>query len=147
MLAMPSRLGSVVAVVLPALVAGCGGGATRTGGTVTRVAAGSCADLSPSAQFADATVVLIGTMLPGPTVSFEGHPALASPAGVTVTRYLKGSGPRTIKVQTAVKVVSGGTEVTEDGIAPAPGQRWKLFLTGPRPPYETSICAGSKPVG
>lgn len=145
MLSMSSRLGPVITGVLSALMVGCGGGAPHTNGTVTRVAAGSCASLGASAQFANAAVVLIGTMLPGPTVSFEGHPALASPAEVTVARYLKGSGPRTIKVQTSVKAVGSATEVVEDGIAPSPGQRWKLFLTGPRSPYETSICAGSKP--
>jgi hypothetical protein len=71
---------------------------------------------------------------------------LASPARMQVGRYLKGHGPRIVRVDTGITAHRGRVTVSEDGIAPVAGQRWKLYLGGRRSPYRTSICAGSRPL-
>ena len=106
----------------------------------------SCAGLRPAQQLAGATVVLIGTMLPGATVSGGNQSVLASPARVRVIRYLKGRGPRMVRVETADTRVHGGIRTAEDGITPGAGQRWKIYSSSKRSPYQTSICAGSRQV-
>jgi hypothetical protein len=138
-----------IAVLVTALLAGCGGSAgpapSASAGRPTRqVSAASCAALSPWAQFAGARIVLIGTMVAGATAPFQNQDVLASPARVLVDRYLKGSGPKVLEVDTAVRIAPSGTQVAEDGIAPRAGQRWKIYTSSKRSPYQTSICAGSK---
>jgi hypothetical protein len=134
-----------VCVLVAAVGAGLvGDGAAALAGPVpeTGVAA-SCAGLTPAAQFADARLVFVGRMLPGPTVRVGGRRVLGSPARMRVTRYLKGHGPRTVKVDTAVTIEPGGISANEDGIEPQAGQRWKIYATSRRQPFATSICAGS----
>jgi hypothetical protein len=145
MLLMSPRLARLIAAGLSVVVGGCGGMSARAP-VVTHGSAGSCAVLSRTAQFSRATVVVIGMMRSGPVVRFAGRETLVSPARVAVSRYLKGSGPKAIQVRTAIEAAGGGAQVTEDGIAPTAGQRWKLFLTGRRSPYATSTCAGSEPM-
>jgi hypothetical protein len=83
-------------------------------------------------------------MLPGPTAGPGGHGFLISPARVRVTHYLKGNGPKIVKVATA-EVHSGDvTAVSEDEIQPRAGQHWKIYTSATRMPYDTSICDGSK---
>jgi hypothetical protein len=60
-----------------------------------------------------------------------------------VTRYLKGHGPRTVGVDTAITIEPGGITGNEDGIEPQAGQRWKIYTPSRRQPFATSICAGS----
>jgi hypothetical protein len=69
---------------------------------------------------------------------------LASPARVRVEHYLKGSGPASVTVQTAIKAVSSTTEqVSEDGIQPRTGEYWRIYASTASQPYATSICLGS----
>jgi hypothetical protein len=106
--------------------------------------AASCAALSPAAQFAGARRVFVGEMLPGPTARMGGRQVLASPARMRVASYLKGHGPRTVIVDTAVTVDRHGIAVAEDGIEPRAGQRWKIFTNSRHQPFDTSICAGAR---
>ena len=82
-------------------------------------------------------------MLRGPTVRVGGRRVLGSPARMRVTRYLKGHGPWTVRLDTAITIEPGGISGNEDGIEPQPGQRWKIYTTSRRQPFATSICAGS----
>jgi hypothetical protein len=61
-----------------------------------------------------------------------------------VSRYRKGSGPRIVKVDTAVTPVSNGVAVGAEGIEPLPGQRWRIYSGSSRQPLATSICSGSR---
>jgi hypothetical protein len=106
-------------------------------------AAASCAGLTPAQQFAAARLVFVGTMLPGPSTSAGGGRVLASPARVRVARYLKGHGPRTVAVDTAVRIGRRGITQSEDGIEPRVGERWRIYTNSHRQPFATSICAGS----
>jgi hypothetical protein len=105
--------------------------------------AASCAALTPAARFAAARLVFVGRMLPGPTARLGRRRVLGSPARLRVTRYLKGRGPRTVAVETAVRLDRGGITGTEDGIESEAGQRWKIYTTSRQQPFATSICAGS----
>jgi hypothetical protein len=127
------------------LVAGCG--SARVVAAVPAretVSAASCAAVSPARQFADARLVFVGTMLPGPATVIDGRRVLVSPARLRVRRYLKGHGPKTVRVMTAVSLIgNNSTAVAEDGIEPRAGERWKIFATSRRQPFDTSICTGS----
>ncbi|HEY1508758.1 MAG TPA: hypothetical protein VGF93_07160 [Solirubrobacteraceae bacterium] len=105
--------------------------------------AASCAAVSPAQQFAIARLVFVGRMLPGATTSFGRRQVLGSPATVRVLRYLKGSGPRTVKVITAVTITHNGVSAGEDGIEPQVGEIWKIYADSRRQPFDTSICSGS----
>jgi hypothetical protein len=126
------------------VLAGCGTATTAPGQRT--VSAASCAGFSPAAQFANARVVFVGTALAGPTVRTAGRDVLTTPARMRVARYLKGRGPRTVSVVTGVAGSGSRVSVTEDGIEPVAGQRWKVYSDSRRSPYDTSICAGSKPL-
>jgi hypothetical protein len=125
------------------LLAGCGSSQVLATPASDQVAAASCVGLSPAAQFAAARVVFVGQMLPGPSTPVNGRPVLTSPARVRVARYLKGTGPRTVGVDTAVKLTRRGILNVEDGIEPHAGERWKIYTGSRRQPFATSICAGS----
>jgi hypothetical protein len=131
------------------LLAGCGTaqatGTTARKTTVTGVAA-SCAAVSPAQQFAAARLVFVGVMLPGPTTRLGSRPVLGSPARMRIERYLKGHGPRMVRVDTAVTIESDAIGVGEDGIEPRAGQRWQIYTQSRRQPFNTSICAGSRRV-
>lgn len=93
-------------------------------------------------------MVFTGTALPGPTASAGSAGAvLTSPARFRVTRYLKGSGPAVVTVQTALTANGSGIAADEDGIEPRAGQRWTIYTTSQRVPYDTSDCAGSCVLG
>jgi hypothetical protein len=62
---------------------------------------------------------------------------------VRVERYLKGHGPRIVRVQTAVTIESDATGIAEDGIEPQAGERWKIYTESRHQPFDTSICLGS----
>jgi hypothetical protein len=138
-----SSLGALAAGVL---IAGCGG--SKTSSTLVAPArytavAASCAAASPAQQFAMARLVFVGRMLPGPSTSLDRPRVLGSPATVLVVRYVKGSGPRTVKVTTAVMITNRGVTVDEDGIEPQIGEIWKIYTDSRHPPFDTSICGGS----
>ena len=83
-------------------------------------------------------------MLAGQTTDLGGLRVLISPARVRVIRYIKGSGPRVVTVVTGV---STGDVIAEDGIEPRAGQRWTVYASTLRMPYQTSICNGTRQVG
>ena len=112
-------------------------------GTIVQGTAASCVGLTPSQQFAAAKVVLDGDMLPGATAPGS-NGILASPARVRVEHYLKGNGTRVVTVQTAIKTLHAETmQVSEDGIRPRAGERWRIYASTASEPYSASICLGS----
>jgi hypothetical protein len=122
---------------------GTAGPAKGTSGTAAG-AAGVCAAMSASAYLAGARAVFIGTALGGPAAEAGSAGAvLLSPARFRVIRYLKGSGPRVVTVQTALTSQGSVMADSEDGIQPRAGQRWKIYTTSLHMPYLTSICGGS----
>jgi hypothetical protein len=130
------------------LLGACGGASVASHSAVpaAQVSAASCAGLSPAKQVADARVVIVGKMLPGVTLSYGNQRVLASPARVRVLRYLKGRGPKSVRVETAVTRMPGGIQTAEDGITPAAGQLWKIYSASKRSPYQTATCAGSQEI-
>jgi hypothetical protein len=80
-------------------------------------------------------------MLRGPS-SQTGE--LLSPAKVRVARFLKGHGPSTVHVETAIQRSGSGYVENADGIDPRAGQRWKIYSESKRQPYATSVCDGSR---
>lgn len=121
-------LGSVSAVVA------CGGSAAHVSSS------GECAKLTPAKYLSQARVAFIGTMMAGPTVQIGSRPVLMSPAKVRVSRYVKGSGPKVVRVVTGLM---SGNVVNAEGIEPQAGQRWFIYSQSKAAPYETSICDGS----
>lgn len=136
----------VYALTVGVLIAGCGAGAASPAPGVparhTAVTA-SCAGVSAAQQFARSRFVVVGRMLPGPSTSLDRRQVLASPARVRVVLYLKGSGPRTVSVTTAVRITTSQVAVAEDGVEPQVGELWKLYTDSRRQPFTTSTCAGS----
>jgi hypothetical protein len=129
------------------LIAGCGGAMASSMPVAPArhtAEAASCAGLSPAHQLAMARLVFVGRMLPGPSTSLDRPHVLESPATVRVLRYLKGHGPRTVKVKTAVTIRNHGVTVAEDGIEPQVGEIWKIYTGSRHQPFDTSICGGSE---
>jgi hypothetical protein len=124
------------------LIAGCGSAQVVAKPVRdTTGAAASCAGLSPAQRFVAAHRVFVGVLLPGPATRTG---VLSSPARMRVERYLKGRGPKTVRVQTAITIERDGTAVGEDGIEPRAGERWKIYTESRREPFATSICGGSR---
>lgn len=142
--------GVSLAMVSAFVVAGCTAASSApppaklaSSGKTVQGAAASCAGLTPSQQFAAARVVFDGEMLSGATSS-HADGILTSPARVRVERYLKGSGPARVSVQTAIRAVNSRTvRVTEDGIRPRASEHWRIYASTASEPYATSICLGS----
>jgi hypothetical protein len=133
---------SLCGLAVGMLLAGCGTSSpSLTPARQTAVAA-SCAAVSPAQQFAMARLVFLGRMLPGR--STPAGKVLGSPATVRVVRYLKGNGPRTVRVATAVTITGSGVSVAEDGIEPRVGEIWKIYTGSRLQPFATSICGGSR---
>ena len=137
---------SLFASAASLFIVGCGGmtasSATLAPGQQSAVAA-SCIGASPAQQFAMARVVFVGRMLAGPSTSVDHRHVLGSPAVVRVLAYLKGRGPRTVRVRTAARITANGVTVAEDGIEPQVGEIWKVFTDSRDQPFDTSICGGS----
>ena len=136
----------IAAGLLAALGAGCGaaGRVTATPAREISATTASCAALSPAQQLAAARLVFVGRMLPGRSGRFEGRRVLVSPATIRVTRYLKGHGPRMVTIETALlRFAAGRVTLAEDGIEPQAGERWKIYTSSARQPFQTSICLGS----
>lgn len=131
------------------VIGGCGARSTAGVGAADQRqvagAAASCAALSVSQQFSGAAVILDGRMLAGQVVPGTGG-VLASPARVRVERYVKGTGPSVVSVVTGVTAAEGAQSATEDGIQPHAGERWQIFASSTSQPYETSLCAGTRPL-
>jgi hypothetical protein len=108
--------------------------------------AGGCGGGSAADYLAGAKVAFIGVMLPGPTVRTGAGNVLISPAKARVIRYLKSSGPSVVAIETGETKNGDKVISNEDGIDPAPGQRWKIYTFSPHTPYQTSVCMGSMPL-
>jgi hypothetical protein len=101
-------------------------------------AAASCIPLTPAQQRARADVIFVGVALEGPTAT-----------GVQrfrVRRYLKGRGPRILRVATGeVRHDDGSGTVTSVSIHVERGERWRIFARGSvRRVLRTNVCDGSK---
>jgi hypothetical protein len=105
---------------------------------VATAAEASCVPMSPAQQRVRADVIFDGVALEGPT-----------PTGIQrfrVTRYLKGRGPKVVRVNTGnVRRRDGTGSVTSVSIVAARGQRWRIFARGStRRVVRTSVCDGSR---
>jgi len=138
----------LLATGVVAVVGGCGSSEGTGSASAARpgasVAVASCVRLTAAQQLEAARVAFDGTMLAGPTVALGRVRVLTSPARMRVRRYLKGDGPRTVRVQTAASPGGSGVTVHEEGIEAQAGQRWRIYSTRLRQPLSTSICAGSR---
>lgn len=97
----------------------------------------SCIPMSPAEERARADVIFDGVVLDGPTAT-----------GVQrfrVSRYLKGRGPRIVRVATGnIRRTDGSGSVTSVSIIAARGQRWRIFARGsPWKVLRTTVCDGS----
>jgi hypothetical protein len=98
----------------------------------------SCIAMSPAQQRARADVIFDGVALQGPTAT-----------GVQrfrVNRYLKGAGPRVVRVNTGnVRRPDGTGSVTSVSVVAARGQGWRIFARGSaRKVLRTTVCDGSR---
>jgi hypothetical protein len=93
--------------------------------------------MTPAQQRAQAKVIFDGIALEGLT-----------PTGVQrfrVTRYVKGSGPDVVRVQTGSKKGPNGTTVSSVSIVVARGEKWRIFgLDSARKVVSTNVCLGSR---
>ena len=143
MRAWPARAAAALTISVAGVMLAACASAAGSGGSGS-VSAGSCAAEHPSVYLAWARVVFTGTALPGPTADAGSAGAvLASPARFRVARYLKGGGPSVVTVQTALTVKRNVVIADEEGIEPQAGQRWMIYATSRRMPYQTSDCGGS----
>jgi hypothetical protein len=98
----------------------------------------SCIFISADEQRARADAVFDGVALEGPTAT-----------GVQrfrVTRYRKGTGPRTVRVQTGTTRRADGTgSTTSVSLFVKRGQRWRIFGRGSATRVlKTTVCDGSR---
>jgi hypothetical protein len=108
------------------------------GAAFPAVAAASCIAMTPAEQRARANVIFEGVALEGPTAT-----------GVQrfrVRRYLKGAGPKVLRVATGeVRRADGSGTVTSVSIHVERGERWRIFARGSvRRVLHTNVCDGSK---
>jgi hypothetical protein len=122
-----------------------GASAATVGASAATVgaSAASCAALTPRQELAAARLVFIGRFAPGPTIRAGDRNILLSPARFHVGRYVKGHGPATLRVVTAVTAPG---RFSEDGIEAQAGERWLIYTNSKHGPYDTSICGGSRRV-
>jgi hypothetical protein len=98
----------------------------------------SCVLSTPAQQRARATVIFDGVALEGPTAT-----------GIQrfrVLRYLKGRGPRVVRVATGnVRRADGTGSVTSVSVIAARGQKWRIFARGSAwRVVQTNVCDGSR---
>lgn len=107
----------------------------------------ACATLPPRELAANASVILVAQALDGPAAAGR----LLTPARFRVLRYIKGTGPPVVQVETelARRTGSGGaTSAASEEISPRPGDVWKIYAQrSPNGILTTSICAGSEKLG
>jgi hypothetical protein len=102
------------------------------------VAHASCISLTAAQQRARADVIFDGIALENPTAT-----------GVQrfrVTRFLKGRGPKSVRVQTGnVLRPDGSGSTTSVSLFVKRGERWRIFARGSaRRTLRTSLCDGSR---
>ena len=98
----------------------------------------SCVVVTSAEQRARADVIFDGVALEGPT-----------PTGVQrfrVTRYLKGQGPRIVRVNTGtIRRADGTGSTTSVSLFVKRGERWRIFARGSaRKVLQTNLCDGSR---
>jgi hypothetical protein len=105
---------------------------------VVASAHGSCVPLSRAEQRARADVIFDGRALEGPTRSGRQR--------FRVARYLKGSGPRIVRVYTGrVRRADGTLIITSVSVNADRGQRWLIYARRtPTGGLRTSLCDGSR---
>ncbi len=101
-------------------------------------ATASCLPMKAAEQRARAQVIFDGVALDGPTAT-----------GIQrfrVTRYLKGTGPRVVRVSTGnVRHADGSGSVTSVSIVAKRGEHWRIFAQGkPQKVLVTNDCDGSR---
>ena len=98
----------------------------------------SCIYLTPAQQRARAAVVFDGVVLEGPTATVIQR--------FRVLRYLKGRGPRIVRVSTGVVQRPDGTgSVTSVSIVAKRGERWRIYGRGSASRVvKSTICDGSR---
>lgn len=104
----------------------------------TSTAYASCVPTTVPEQRARADLIFDGIALEGPTAT-----------GVQrfrVTRYVKGGGPRVVRVSTGtVRRADGSGNITSVSLVVKRGERWRIFAEGSaRNVVRTSVCAGSR---
>jgi hypothetical protein len=139
-----ARYLGVIAIAIAACLCGASARATPPTSGGTHAAAASCVGLTAREEYRFARLVFEGRMLPGAIARVGENRVLSSPARVDVTRYLKGHGPRIVRVQTGVTVTSNGVTENSEGILPLAGERWRIFADRSRQPLPTSDCNGSR---
>lgn len=122
---MATRSFSLIALVATALV-------------LAATASASCIVATTAEQRARADVIFDGIALEGPSAT-----------GVQrfkVTRYLKGQGPKVVRVQTGtIRRADGTGSTTSVSLFVKRGQRWRIFAQGnARKILQTNLCNGSR---
>jgi hypothetical protein len=98
----------------------------------------SCIPMTAAQQRARADVIFNGRALEGPTAT-----------GIQrfrVTRYLKGRGPRIVRVDTMnIRRADGSDSTTSVSLVVKAGQRWRIFGRGSaRKVVRSNVCGGSR---
>jgi len=101
-------------------------------------AAASCVPMAAAQQRARAQIIFNGVALDGPTAT-----------GIErfrVIRYLKGKGPKIVRLSTGRKRYPGGGGVTTSvSIDATRGQTWRIYARPLRPGiFQTTVCDGSR---
>jgi hypothetical protein len=101
-------------------------------------AAASCVPMTAAQQRARAHIIFNGVALDGPTAS-----------GIErfrVIRYLKGKGPKIVRLSTGRKRYAGGGGVTTSvSIDSRRGETWRIYARQLRPGFfQTTVCDGSR---
>jgi hypothetical protein len=108
---------------------------------LAQAAAASCVPMTAAQQRARAYIIFNGVALDGPTAT-----------GIErfrVTRYLKGKGPRIVRLSTGRKrYPGGGGVVTSVSIDARRGETWRIYARRLRPGiFQTTVCDGSRRLG
>ena len=107
-------------------------------------ASARCVASSEREQFQRAEVIFVCIAMRGPNASGR----LLSPARFWVMRYLKGTGPKVVPVQTGFSRKGRVLTSISVGIDPRAGEPWKIFGTRSRSGVvRTSRCTGSRRFG
>jgi hypothetical protein len=97
----------------------------------------SCVPFTQAQQRARADVIFDGIALEGPTRT-----------GIQrfkVTRYLKGSGPRIVRVNTGYAKRPNGSVITSVSLFVKRNERWRIFARGSaKNVLQSSVCDGSR---
>jgi hypothetical protein len=98
----------------------------------------SCIPMTAAQQRARADVIFNGLALEGPTAT-----------GIQrfrVTRYLKGRGPRIVRVNTMnIRRADGSGSTTSVSLVVRAGQKWRIYGRGSaRKVVRSSLCDGSR---